>query len=134
MNTLDIMLKKIEQAKALDFANILSASMELFKKVWVQGLVMLLLTMLMMLPFYILMYLPLLGMGLYDPYSFNQGSDFNVALLIPFYTMVFVFSFFAMVISFGLKSAFFRICKAKDLDRKSTRLNSSHVKISYAVF
>ena len=116
MNTLDIMLKKIEQAKALDFANILSASIELFKKVWVQGLVMLLLTMLMMLPFYILMYLPLLGMGLYDPDSFNQGSDFNVALLIPFYTMVFVFSFFAMVISFGLKSAFFRMCKAKDFN------------------
>lgn len=112
--TLETLLKKIENAKPLDFGNILSASIELFKKVWVQGFVMLLLTMLMMLPFYLFMYLPLLGMGLYDPESFNQGGEFNVALLVPFYAMVLVFSFFAMVISFGLKSAFYRICKTKD--------------------
>ncbi|MBU3821237.1 hypothetical protein KO566_04120 [Flavobacteriaceae bacterium XHP0103] len=116
MGTLDTLIKKIENAKNLDFGTILSASIELFKKVWVQGLVMLLLNILMMLPFYILMYLPLLGMGLYDPESFSQGGDFNMALLIPFYTMVLVFSFFAMVINFGLKSAFFRICKAKDFN------------------
>src|SRR3989442_60758 len=34
----------------------------------------------------------------------------------------------------GLRSLLKRIVEVKDLDRKSTRLNSSHVRISYAVF
>src|SRR5690606_41885764 len=36
--------------------------------------------------------------------------------------------------AFGLKHTARKLAEASDLDRKSTRLNSSHVKISYAVF
>ncbi|MEN3324925.1 hypothetical protein VP395_14390 [Mariniflexile soesokkakense] len=119
MNTINSLLEKIDKAKSLDFGTIFNQSIELFKKVWVQGLVMLLLTMLLMVPFYLIMYLPMLGMGLIDPQSFqnmeNMG-DFSPFLMIPFFIFVLVFSFFAMVIGFGMKASFFRICKLKDLE------------------
>lgn len=112
------LLDKIEKAKALDFGTIFNQSIELFKKVWVQGLVMLLLTILLMVPFYIIMYVPMLAMGLMDSETLQNMEhiqDFNPLLLIPFFIFIMLVSFFAMVISFGLKASFFRICKMKDL-------------------
>ncbi len=120
MNTLETLLSKIENAKDLDFGDIFSKSIELFKKVWVQGLVTLLLTMVMMIPFYIIMYVPLIAMGILDPESMQQGGEPNMALLIPFYLVMLVFVFFAMIIGFGLKSAFYRICKSKDLNETTS--------------
>lgn len=116
MNTIETLLEKIERAKDLDFGTIFSNSIELFKKVWVQGLVILLLSMLFMLPFYVLMYVPLLGMGIMDPEALNNGGEPNWAIMLPFYGLMLVFAFFAMIIGVGLKAAFFRICKHKDLN------------------
>lgn len=43
---------KINNAKDLDFGTIFNQSMELFKKVWVQGLLTLIISGAMMIPFY----------------------------------------------------------------------------------
>ena len=115
-----IFLERIKQAKALDFGAIFSNTIELFKKVWVQGLVMLLLTMLLMLPFYILMYAPLIAMGIFDPEAMQQGSQPDMLMLLPFYLFMAVFMFFAVVIALALKAAFYRICKHKDLNEASS--------------
>jgi hypothetical protein len=120
MNTTETLLNKIENANKLDFGSIFNKSIELFKKVWLQGLVILLLTMVMMIPFYIVMYLPLIAIGFLDPDTMQQGSEVNLMLLIPFYLVMLVFMFFAIVISFGFKAAFFRICKIKDLNEASS--------------
>ena len=122
MHAIDTLLYKIEKAKALDFGTIFNQSIELFKKVWVQGLVMLLLTMLLMVPFYIIIYLPMLGLGLMDPQLFQNMEnlqDFKPLMIIPFIIFALLFSFFAMVIGFGMKASFFRICKLKDLETSS---------------
>ena len=116
MITIETLENKIEQAKDLDFGSIFSASIELFKKVWLQGFVTVLLSMLLMLPFYILMYIPLIAMGVMDPEALNSGGEPNWAIMLPFYGMAIIFSFFAMIIGVGLKAAFFRICKSKDLN------------------
>ena len=50
MNTVDTILEKIERPKELDFGTIFSESIELFKKTWLQGFLMILFTMLVMLP------------------------------------------------------------------------------------
>lgn len=115
MNKLDFLLTKVNSAKALDFGTIFSQSIELFKKTWIQGLVMLLLTMVLMIPFYILMYLPIVAMGLLHPESFEWGKGSSFVLFLPS-IIALVFVFFVMIISFGLKSAFFRICKMKDFN------------------
>ncbi|MEL0457318.1 hypothetical protein WJN01_13850 [Flavobacteriaceae bacterium SZ-1-7] len=119
MNALTSLLEKVENAKELDFGDIFNRSIELFKKVWLQGLVMLLLTMAMMIPFYIIMYLPLIAMGVFDPESLQQGGEPNLAILVPFYLLMIVFTFFAVIIGFALKSAFYRICKFKDFNEAS---------------
>ena len=123
MDTITSLLNKIDNTKALDFGTIFSQSVELFKKVWVQGLVMLLLTMLLMVPFYIIMYLPMLGMGLIDfePLQNRENmQDFSLLLMVPFFIFIFLFSFIAIVIGFGMKASFYRICKLKDLEEMGT--------------
>jgi len=106
---------RVQQAKDLDFGDIFNKSIALFKKVWVQGLIMLLLTMVMMIPIWFVMYLPMIGAGFIDLTASEIGSDWSVLLMIPFGILVFAFSLFAMVISFGMRAGFYRICKMKDL-------------------
>jgi hypothetical protein len=116
MNTTNTLLEKIENSKVLDFGDIFSKSIELFKKVWVQGLVMLLLMMVILIPFYLIMYLPLIGVGVLNVDAYQYSSDMNLILMIPFFIFIFIFSLVAMVISFGMKASFYRICKMKDLN------------------
>ncbi|MFD2725335.1 hypothetical protein [Hyunsoonleella rubra] len=116
MDAINVLFGKIENAKDLDFGTIFNQSIELFKKVWLQGLVTILLTMLLMMPFYFLMYIPLIASGMMDPESFNSGGQPDISVLIPFYALGAVFSFFATIIGVGLKGAFFRICKHKDFN------------------
>lgn len=117
MNAITNLLEKIERAKSLDFGTIFNQSIELYKKTWVQGLVMLLLTLLLMVPFYLIMYIPMIAMGLFNPESLQNIEEFNPILMIPFILIMIVFMFFAMVISFGMKASFYRICKLKDLNK-----------------
>lgn len=107
---------KIANARELDFGTIFNQSIELFKKVWLQGLLTLIITFAMMIPFYIIMYLPMIAMGVIDPQSFEPGRDPNVLILLPFFLFMIVFMFFAMFISFSMQAAFFRICRQKDLN------------------
>jgi hypothetical protein len=90
--------------------------MELFKKVWVQGLLTLIISGAMMIPFYFLMYLPLIAIGLIDPESFEPGNDPNFMIMFPFFIFLILFVFYVMVVSFGMQAAFFRICMQKDLN------------------
>lgn len=106
---------RINNNKALDFGTIFNQSIELFKKVWLQGLLVIILTMGLMMPFYIIFYFPLMGMGVLDPNAMQQGQDPNFAMMIIYYVMQLVLGFVASVISFGFKAAFYRICKNKDL-------------------
>lgn len=106
---------RINNARALDFGTIFNQSIELFKKVWLQGLITIVLTMVLMIPFYLLMYMPLIGMGVLDPEAMQQGYDGNFVTMIIFNIMQLVIGFIATVISFALKGAFYRICKQKDL-------------------
>ena len=120
MTSINSLLEKIDHAKALDFGTIFNQSIELFKKVWVQGLVMLLLTFTLMIPFYLIIYLPLLAIGFIDPEMMQNGEEPNLILMIPFIIMMLAFAFFAMVIGFGLKASFYRICKFKDFDESTS--------------
>ncbi len=107
---------KIASARELDFGTIFNQCIELFKKVWLQGLLTLIITGALMIPFYIVMYLPMIAVGIIDPESLQQGQEPNFLVLLPFLLFMIVFMFFAMFISFTMQAAFFRICKQKDLN------------------
>ena len=128
MHTSEIQ-SRIQNAKDLDFGTIFNEAIELFKKVWVQGLVTVLLNMVMAIPVIMIVYIPLFFLGFfdiytsgysaYDPYGYYDPYDqpglgpVFLFLMIPLY----LFALAALgTIAFGLQAAFYRICKMKDLD------------------
>jgi hypothetical protein len=52
------LLSKIQGASTIDFGDLFNESVTLFKKVWVQGLILQLFSILIMLPFIIILYVP----------------------------------------------------------------------------
>ena len=114
--TLQELQNKIQNAKPLDFGTIFNQSIELFKKVWVQGFIVLLLTMLIAVPFFLVIYIPLIVFGSIDSMEPNVFSDME-----PFAAVLFAILYLVVItavnaIAFGFKAAFYRICKHKDLD------------------
>lgn len=117
--------RRIQNAKDLDFGTIFNQSIELFKKVWVQGLVTLLLNMVLAIPLMMLIYIPMIVTGMadvyansYDPYNTYYSEPDISPLAMIVLSVLYLFAMFAMsVIGLGLKSAFYRICKLKDLEQ-----------------
>ena len=117
--------RRIQNAKDLDFGTIFNQSIELFKQVWVQGLVTVLLNMILAIPLVMLIYIPLIFTGMmdvyantydsYDPY-YSQPDISPVAMVLMF--VLYLIAMLGMgVLGLGLKSAFYRICKMKDLEQ-----------------
>jgi len=106
---------KISESNPLDFGSIFSKSIELFKKVWVQGFVIVLLTLVIIIPFYILMYIPMIIAGVTDP-EMLRSEEIPPEVFLP---MIIIMPFVILgitVVSLMLNAAFLRICKIKDLD------------------
>ncbi|SDH08973.1 hypothetical protein [Winogradskyella thalassocola] len=114
---------RIENANALDFGIIFNQSIELFKKVWVQGLVTLLLNMVLAIPVIMIVYIPLLFLGFANALTIDNSYDSydstGVGVVFGFvFFIVYIFLIVAMsAIGLGLKAAFYRICKFKDLEQ-----------------
>jgi hypothetical protein len=106
---------KIVESDPLDFGSIFSKSIELFKKVWVQGFVIVLLTIVIMIPFYILMYIPLIITGVTDPEMLST-EEIPPEVIIPMAIIMPIVFLGIMVVSLMLNAAFLRICKIKDLN------------------
>lgn len=107
--------QKIQHVKALDFGQIFNDSIELFKKVWLQGFMMLLIMMAFTIPFMFIIYLPLMLLGLADvtsPGAIESLAPFALLLTLIAY-LLFVFAM--IVVSFGLKAGLYRIIRQKDM-------------------
>ncbi len=106
---------KIEQSTALDFGSIFSRSIDLFKQVWLQGFIILLLTFVTIIPFYIIMYMPLLIAGVTDP-EMLRSEEAPPELIISMVVLMPIVFLGIMTLSLLLNAAFLRICKNKDLN------------------
>lgn len=105
--------RKIEENKLLEFGSIFSKSIELFKKVWVQGFITLLLTMVCILPFYLIAYIPIIAGGISDP-EMLQHEELSLPVIIGLVVSTPILMIGIMTISLGLMAAFLRICRYKD--------------------
>jgi len=118
MNTTSSLQEKIRNAKALDFGTIFSASIELFKKTWIQGFLLQLFTFLIMLPLIIVLYIPLFAMifaQAENGYSeTDMFSNFFAGMSIIYILFVIVGVFVLGAVSVALNAAFFRIMKMLD--------------------
>ena len=117
------MQNRIQNAKVLDFGTLFNQSVELFKKVWVQGLVTLLLNMVLAIPVIMIVYIPLLFFGFMSALtvdsSYDSYGDTGMSVIMVIIVLIaYIFMVVAMsAIGLGLKAAFYRICKLKDLEQ-----------------
>ncbi len=107
--------ERIRQSAPVEFGTVFNNAVELFKKVWVQGFLTLILTFVGILPFYILVYLPMIVMGVSDPDIFENNEvppafAWLMTLLMPIITVG------VMTVGICLNAAFLRICRKYDLN------------------
>lgn len=112
---LSVLSQKISESKSVDFGSVFNNSIELFKKVWLQGFITILLTFVAIVPFYILLYVPMIAFGIADPESFNNEEMPPAAVIFMLLFMPIIYVGIMMV-ALCLNAAFLRICKLKDLN------------------
>ncbi|KJD32194.1 hypothetical protein PK35_12240 [Tamlana nanhaiensis] len=118
MNTENDVAKRIEQARMLDFGDIFNKSIELFKKTWVQGLLLQLFTLVVMLPLILIFYMPFINMiieqqrnGYADPEAMD---NFFNSMSVLYIAVVIVGVVILGVVTTALNAAFYRIMKKID--------------------
>lgn len=122
----------IEENNPLDFGSIFSKSIELFKNVWLQGFIVVILTFVTIIPFYVLVYVPLLIAGISDP-EMLKSEQVPPVLLVSMVVLVPLMLLGIMTVSLLLNAAFLRICRNKDLNLTYTDNYFYYFKKSYAL-
>ncbi|WP_100615191.1 hypothetical protein [Confluentibacter citreus] len=117
MNHLDNLLYRINNAKELDFGDIISNSIELFKKVWLKGLVVVLFVLISVICISFLFSLIGLAPAL-DQSVFSNGFDFKG--IASFYSSNALYgipqNMLVSTLNLAFVAAFYRICKQTMLD------------------
>ncbi|WP_136481722.1 hypothetical protein [Cognatitamlana onchidii] len=123
MNTLIELTRKIERAKPLSFGDIFSKSLDTFKKVWLQGLVSYLLSMVLALPLFFIFYVPTVVLGVINAETFEGDIEFHgmSAFAIIVIVLLFAVLFVGLAtVTLALKAAFYRIVKNKELGSQAS--------------
>lgn len=123
MNLIQL-LNKITVAPNLDFGSIFGDSIELFKKTWGDGILMLLINIVLILPVFLILYLPIIAAAA----SGISDSEISSGELSPIYMVSFgllCIPVFALIqtISIGLTAGFYRLVKEKDLGELNKSAN-----------
>lgn len=116
---------KIEQSKSFDFGDVLSRSIDLFKKVWVEGFVHLLIMMVISLPVIVLTYITMfvmfganyfLASGGNPDYMQNQDFDpVMIPSMVGFGLLILLVSAIMQTFNISIMAHFYQVCKSKDL-------------------
>ncbi|WP_339651069.1 hypothetical protein [uncultured Maribacter sp.] len=115
---LETITERIKSNVDLSFGDIFSKSFDLFKKVWLQGFIILLLTFVTILPFYIILYIPMIAAGITDPEAIqNNELPLMVTMAIGILTPVIAIG--VSTFALALNAAFLKICRQKDLGEES---------------
>lgn len=116
------MLVKIKQAPFLDFGDLFGRSVDLFQKVWLQGLLMQIITVAISWGIMIMLTLPMSLISAFVSYEETQATNdisvLQIVFLILFYIVVIVVMAF---VQFSLQAGFYRITRMKDRNRSGDR-------------
>ncbi|MEZ4874200.1 MAG: hypothetical protein R2793_01775 [Flavobacteriaceae bacterium] len=114
--------EKIAQSPKPDFGDIISKSFELYKKVFSQGVLHSLISLLVMIPFFLLIYIPIIPF--YVEMFQNMGNphyrpsfmdDITPGMIAGWVLLVFVFSFLMQLINMSVFGHFLKLLKKVDL-------------------
>ncbi|WP_339841306.1 hypothetical protein [uncultured Maribacter sp.] len=115
----EIITQRIKSKPDLVFGTIFSRSIELFKKVWLQGFIILLLTFVVILPFYIILYIPMIAAGITDPEAI-RNNELPPMVAIAMGILSPVFAIGVSTFALALNAAFLKICRQKDIGEESS--------------
>ncbi|MBT8267267.1 MAG: hypothetical protein KJO41_08330 [Bacteroidia bacterium] len=118
MDTLISIQDKIRRAPELNFSDIFSKSIDLFKIVWVQGLLLQLFSIIVILPIILILYAPILGLII----SQSENGEFNPETLDSFFAGMSILYILFLIVGFlvlgavvlAIKAAFYRIVMKMD--------------------
>lgn len=111
-------IQQIQFKPQLVFGTIFNRSFDLFKKVWLQGFITLLLTFVTIIPFYIILYTPMIAAGMTDPEAI-RNDDLPPMVVIAMGILAPVFAIGVSTFGLALNAAFLKICRQKDMDEAS---------------
>jgi len=118
MYAVQTILNKIQSSESIDFGDLFNESLGLFKKVWVQGLLLQLFSILIMLPFIISLYLPYFTLALDGGINQTMGStELSRALIEEYGTSliwIYLLILLVSIVSSLLYLGFYRIIKEMD--------------------
>jgi hypothetical protein len=108
---LENLLHKIQNVKALDFGNVISDTIELFKKIWLKGLVVILFILISAICISSLFNL----IGVAPVLDFNMYEDMDIKRLASFYTSSALYgipqNMLIATLNLAFVAAFYRICR-----------------------
>lgn len=114
--------KKIENSKSPDFGDIFGKSIELYKKVFSQGLMHVLVSLIVIIPFAVVVYVPLMPFyidamtGGYDPYYSSSPFDqYSPILIILWMILVLVLSLIMQAVNYSIYGNFLKVLKNEDM-------------------
>lgn len=113
---------KIEHAAKPDFGNILSKSFDLFKNVFVEAAKHAGVSLLIMIPFMLVIYIPLMPMYIEmiqnagDPYYTPTAfEDYEAIMIVGWVFLVFILSFLLQPLILSLTAHFYKVCQNADM-------------------
>lgn len=120
MSTFFKLQDKINNAGSIDFGDILSDSFDLFKKTWLKGFLMVLILVVIAIPFFVALYIPMYNElleqvqdGTYDPNNVENLPYINTD---NFKLMTLGVTFIMSLLSTTLIAGFYRVLKKVDFD------------------
>ncbi|MBD0832840.1 hypothetical protein [Aestuariibaculum sediminum] len=124
MNTLSSLSEKIAKAQTLDFGQIFSDALELYKKTWLQGFLMQLFALIVMLPILIIFYVPFIGVIIAQQNSGYADTEalenFMSSMSVPYIILLVACVIVLGTLTYALNAAFFNIMKKLDYNEQST--------------
>jgi hypothetical protein len=117
MKQLNAIHERIQNAVAIDFGQLLNEVIDLFKKTWAYGFLLQVFNTIIMLPFIIVIIVPLMGLGLSASAFDNEDLLAVFGGLSLLYVLFFIFLMFTLsAVSFLMVAGFFRVMKHFDLN------------------
>lgn len=115
------LINKIESARTPDFGNILSKSFDLFKVVWMDSFMHVIVTFLAAIPLIVLVYIPFVPAIIEAAQDggtvpMKPNFDYPVITMFAYGVMMFVLMVVVQMIAIAITAHFYKVCRIKDMD------------------
>ncbi len=109
--------KRIEEASKPDFGQILTRSFEFVPKVWQVAIKHALLIAVIMVPLFLLIYIPFIAIYVeaLDSGGRYYGPDYSTTAVVIYVIVVFILAFLGQLVTISVTSHFYRVLKNIDL-------------------